>query len=273
MSDTGLDATFIVGLHGVLDKHPWIEQVNAEFDLEEDVFSLAVQRASAFAWSSTALADEQTENLWDHNDAGGDWTPDGAVRQLAWLQASLPRPAHMPGRARREPRLPVLPVFTVLADALRRVGTVRLTGTHTLAPLHRAGDARVALAENADWYTLANPADATTLTVTVSALPSARLAERADAIREAALARTYGNMRVASRKPATAAATPGLARPLAGMVQAERLRLALAFRCDVREWTTDVAAWTTEVFADSIRTVTGLSGLVLIAVSSDPAAA
>ncbi|MEU6443200.1 hypothetical protein [Streptomyces sp. NPDC047046] len=272
MSDTRLDATFIVGLHGVLDKHPWIEQVNAEFDLEEDVFSLAVQRASAFAWSSTALTDEQTENLWDHNDADGDWTPDGTVRQLAWLQTSLPRPAQTPGRARREPRLPILPVLTVLSDALRRVGTVRLTGTHTLAPLHRAGDARVALAENADWYTLANPADATTLTVTVSALPSAHLAERAGEIREAALARTYGNMQVTALTPATAAAPPGLARPLAGMVQAERLRTALAFRCDVREWSTDVAAWTTEVFADSIRTVTGLSGLVLIAVSSDPAA-
>ncbi|NED90486.1 hypothetical protein G3I76_61710, partial [Streptomyces sp. SID11233] len=112
MSDTGLDATFIVGVHGVLDKHPWIEQVNAEFDLDEDVFSLAVQRASAYGWSSTALPGEQAENLWDHNDADGDWTQDGAVRQLAWLQSSLPRPVDVPGRARRAPRLPVLPIVT-----------------------------------------------------------------------------------------------------------------------------------------------------------------
>ncbi|WP_251076731.1 hypothetical protein [Streptomyces benahoarensis] len=42
-------------------------------------------------------------------------------------------------------------------DALRRVGTVRLTGTSALVPLHRAGDARIELAEVADWFALARP--------------------------------------------------------------------------------------------------------------------
>lgn len=142
MSGTGPDATLIVGLHGVLDRHPWIDRVRTEFDLEEDVFSLAVKRASAYAWSSTVLTDKPAGNLWDHNDADGDWTQDGQVRQLAWLQSSLPRPLHTPGKRQRARRLPVLPVITVLSDALRRVGTVRLTGTHALVPLHRAGDAR-----------------------------------------------------------------------------------------------------------------------------------
>ncbi|MFG2596385.1 hypothetical protein [Streptomyces sp. NPDC048462] len=269
MSSTGPGATLIVGLHGVLDRHPWIDRVSAEFDLEEDVFSLAVKRASAYAWSSTVLTDKPAaDNLWDHNDADGDWTQDGQVRQLAWLQSSLPRPLNTPGKRQRARRLPVLPVITVLSDALRRVGTVRLTGAHALVPLHRAGDARVELAEVADWFALADPSGAASLTVTVSAPPSADLGARAAGIRDAALDRTYGHLAVEPLKPA-AAKTPGLAPPLAGVVQAEGLRRALAFRCEAREWSTDVAAWATEVFADSVRAVTGLSGPALITVSSD----
>lgn len=268
MSDTGPGDTLIVGLHGVLDRHPWIDRVSAEFDLDEDVFSLAVKRASAYAWSSTALTDKPADNLWDHNDADGDWTQDGHVRQLAWLQSQLPRPVNTPGKKQRARRLPVLPVITVLSDVLRRVGTIRLTGAHALVPLHRAGDARIELAEVAAWFALADPSGAASLTVTVSALPSAKLAARAAEIREAALERTYQHMTVEPLKHANTM-TPGLARPLAGVVQAEGLRRALAFRCGVREWSTDVAAWTTEVFADSIRAVTGLSGLILITVSSD----
>ncbi|MDN3260777.1 hypothetical protein QWJ26_13320 [Streptomyces sp. CSDS2] len=265
MTRSDPDATFIVGLHGVLDLFPWIEQVSSEFDLDEDAFSLAVKRASAYAWSSTTLGDKPADNLWDHNDAGGDWTQDGQVRQLAWLQCSLPRPVTA-GRKQHTRRLPILPVITVLSDALRRVGTVRLTGTHALVPLHRAGSARIELAEVADWFALADPRSAARLTVTVSALPSVNLTSRSAEIREAALERTYQHMTVVPLKPAETA-TPGLARPLAGVVQAEGLRRALAFRCDVREWSTDVAAWTTEAFTDSIRAVTGASGHILITVS------
>jgi hypothetical protein len=265
MTGTDPDATFIVGLHGMLDRYPWIDQVSTEFDLDEDVFSLAVKRASAYAWSSTALTDEPADNLWDHHDAGGDWTQDGQVRQLAWLQSSLPRPVTT-GRKQRARRLPLLPVITVLSDALRRVGTVRLTGTHALVPLHRAGNARVELAEVADWFALADPSAAACPTVTVSALPSVNLTARSAEIREAALERTYQHMTIEPLKVAETT-TPGLARPLAGVVQAEGLRPALAFRCGVREWSTDVAAWTTEVFTDSIRAVTGLSGHILVTVS------
>ncbi|MEU3027630.1 hypothetical protein ACPCBC_19925 [Streptomyces incarnatus] len=93
----------------------------------------------------------------DHDDAGGERTQDGRVRQLAWLQSSLPRPAHTPGGKWRARRLPILPVIMVLSDALHRIGTVRLTGIHALVPLHRAGDARVELAETADWFALADP--------------------------------------------------------------------------------------------------------------------
>ncbi|MCX3060459.1 hypothetical protein [Streptomyces beihaiensis] len=267
MNDTGPDATFVMGLHGLLDRHPWFGRASAEFDLDEDVFSLAVKRAAAYGWSSTALTDEPADNLWDHNDADGDWTQDGQVRQLAWLHSTLPRPVPVPGRSPRARRLPVLPAVTVLSDALRRVGTVRLTGTHALVPLHRAGDARVELAEAADWFALADPSGAASLTVTVSAPAPANLAARAEEIREAALERTYKHMAVERLEPADTE-TAGLARPLAGLAQAEGLRRALAYRCEVREWSTDVAAWTTEVFVDSVRAVTGLSGPTLVTVSS-----
>ncbi|WP_416484015.1 hypothetical protein [Streptomyces sp. CL12] len=98
---------------------------------------------------------------------------------------------------RRARRLPILPVITVLSDALHRIGTIRLTGTHALVPLHRAGDTRIELAEVADWFALADPSGAARPTVAVSALPSADLAARAAEIRETT--------------------TPGLARPLAGV--------------------------------------------------------
>ncbi|MFD7507509.1 hypothetical protein [Streptomyces sp. NPDC059850] len=55
------DATLIVGLHGVLERHPWFERVSAEDDLNEDVFSLAGpaagQAARAAAAELAAVAD------------------------------------------------------------------------------------------------------------------------------------------------------------------------------------------------------------------------
>ncbi|MEU1802112.1 hypothetical protein [Streptomyces sp. NPDC019937] len=59
---------------------------------------------------------------------------------------------------------------------------------------------------------------------------------------------------------------PGLALPLAGEVQTEGMRQALAFRCGAHEWSPHVAAWTTEVFADALRPA-GEAEPVLIIVS------
>ncbi|MFF3542922.1 hypothetical protein [Streptomyces platensis] len=38
MCDIGPGATLIVGLHGVLERHPWIDRVSAESRLDEDVY-------------------------------------------------------------------------------------------------------------------------------------------------------------------------------------------------------------------------------------------
>ncbi|MEU1802117.1 hypothetical protein [Streptomyces sp. NPDC019937] len=253
------DPTLIVGLHGTLVRHPWFERASAAYDLDEDVFSLATKRATAYGFSSTLLGRAAAANaeLWEHNDAGGDWTQDGRVRELAWLQARLP------GRARGR-RLPLLPVVTVLADALRRVGAVRLTGLHALVPLHGTADVRAELATVADWFALADPDGAARLAVTVSARPSAGLCGRADEVCEGARARVYERMNI---ETADAPGTEtGLARPLAGEVQAEGMRQELAFRCGAHEWSPDAAAWTAEVFADALRDA-GTAEPVLITVS------
>lgn len=43
-------------IYGVLTQHPWIGQVSADHDLDEDLFSLAVKRAGAYGWSTTLLS-------------------------------------------------------------------------------------------------------------------------------------------------------------------------------------------------------------------------
>ncbi|GAA2240181.1 hypothetical protein GCM10010145_02250 [Streptomyces ruber] len=252
------DPTLVLGVHGILDQHPWVDRVRTEDDLDEDVFSLVTKRASAYGFSSTLLGKAAAHlELWEHNDADGDWAQDGRVRQLAWLQATLP------GRPRGR-RLPLLPAVTVLTDALHRVGTVRFTGLHAVVPLRGVADVRAELATVADWYALADPDGSAVLTVTVSARPSAGLAGRDAEVREAALARTYERMTVeAASLPGP---PPGLASPLAGEMQTTGMRQALAFRCGVREWSPDVAAWTTEIFADALR-ATGTAEPVLVTVS------
>ncbi|RII08550.1 hypothetical protein DSC45_33075 [Streptomyces sp. YIM 130001] len=272
---TGADTTLIVGLHGVLHRYPWIDRVSREFDLDEDVFSLAVKRAAAYGWSNTDVSGAPEGTVWDHNDAGGDWGEDGENRQLAWLQATLPNRGSLPtvrtatGKKVRPrgPRLPLLPAVTVLNDALHRVGTVHLTGAHALVPLRVAGDSRFELAMMADWFALADPDGAEELAVTVSSRSSAGLSGRAAEVRDAVVERGHDVMAVETVKHAAGAVADGLARPLAGQVQAEGMRPAMSFRCRVREWSADVAAWTTELFADALRGSTGTSAPVLITVA------
>jgi hypothetical protein len=260
MGDAGLEPTLIVGLHGVFDRHPWIDRASAEYDLDEDVFSLVVQRAAAYGWSSTRLGRDWglDGQRWGHNDAGGDWTQDGLVRQVGWLQVAA-------AETLRGQRIPVLPAVTVLGDALRRVGDLRLTGLHVLAPLHLAPDGRFDLVGAADWFGLADPDGAALVTVTVSARESAVLGERAVEIGGLARQRTYGRMTI---EPSPAAEPDaGLALPLAGETQAEGMRKAMAFHCGLREWSLDVAAWTTEVFLDALRAA-GTTEPALVTVSA-----
>ncbi|RYJ30814.1 hypothetical protein CU044_0864 [Streptomyces sp. L-9-10] len=255
----------ILGVHGVLDLEPWIRRAHDDDSLEEDMYSLVVKRTVAYGLSSFHAGGPEGER-WGHNDAGGDWTQDGEIRQLAWLQVAVSE--ELPGQ-----RLPVQPAATVLRDVLTRLGRFRLTGLHTLAPLHLAPDGRADLADAAAWFALTDPAldpgAAVDLTVSVWAAETANLLARAADLLTAARQRTYDAMTIRPAPAATATTTAqeGLALPLAGEVQTEGMRPGPAFRCRVRAWSLDVAAWTTEIFVDALRS-TGTTAPALITVSA-----
>ncbi|WP_251021495.1 hypothetical protein [Streptomyces sp. ISL-98] len=260
----------ILGVHGVLGLKPWIRRAYEDEELEEDTFSLVVKRTMAYGWSSFHAGGPET-GRWGHNDAGGDWSQDGRVRQLAWLQVDVP------GDPRGQ-RLPVLPAATVLGDVLHRVGRFQLTGLHTLAPMDLAVDSRADLANAADWFSLAEQAEqggeSGEFTLSVLGTEKADLPGRAAGILASALDRTYGCMTIEASPADDGTARAGLSLPLAGELQTEGLRHGPAFRCGVREWSLDVAAWATEVFIDAVRE-SGPTGPVLLTVSkmSRPAAA
>ncbi|MEX3099827.1 MULTISPECIES: hypothetical protein [unclassified Streptomyces] len=83
--DTSLAMT--VEIHGVFQRHVWIDQVSADHDLDEDLFSLVVKRAAAYGWSSAFFGglSDLAGARWHHADAGNDWSQDGRNRRLAWL--------------------------------------------------------------------------------------------------------------------------------------------------------------------------------------------
>ncbi|MFJ9029182.1 hypothetical protein ACIRQP_11785 [Streptomyces sp. NPDC102274] len=250
-NDVYLAPTMILGVHGVLDLEPWIRRAHEDDSLEEDMYSLVVKRTVAYGLSSFHAGGPEGER-WGHNDAGGDWTQDAKVHQLAWLQVAVTEDL-------RGQRIPVQPAATVLRDVLTRVGRFRLTGLHTLAPLHLAPDGRADLVDAAAWFALADPDPGASadLTVSVWATEAAGLPGRASDVLAAAQERTYDAMtiRPAPAEAATATAQDGLALPLAGEVQTEGMRPALAFRCRAPEWSLDVAAWTTEIFVDALRSI------------------
>ncbi|MEV6422251.1 hypothetical protein [Streptomyces sp. NPDC051662] len=265
MTDDADDSapTMILGVHGVLDLEPWIRRAHEDDGLEEDMYSLVVKRTVAYGLSSFHTGGPEGER-WGHNDAGGDWTQDGKVHQLAWLQVAVSE--DLPGQ-----RIPIQPAATVLRDVLTRLGRFRLTGLHTVAPLQLAPDGRADLVDAAAWFALADPDPGASagLTVSVWAPETAGLSGRASDLLAAAQERAYDAMTIgpAPAGAATTSGQDGLGLPLAGEVQTEGMRPGPAFHCRVPEWSLDVAAWTTEIFVDALRS-TGTTAPALITVSA-----
>ncbi|MER5779273.1 hypothetical protein ABT144_34310 [Streptomyces sp. NPDC002039] len=139
-------------IYGVLTRHPWIGQVSADHDLDEDLFSLAVKRAGAYGWSTTLLGAQNTlgGQRWEHADAGGDWSQDGQEHRVAWLTV-------YPAADMRGQHLRVLPMVRTLTDALQRVGRLRFTELRVHAPPALARDAGFDLRAAADWFALSSP--------------------------------------------------------------------------------------------------------------------
>ncbi|MCX5236105.1 hypothetical protein OG824_12930 [Streptomyces prunicolor] len=137
-----VDLTMTAEVYGVLREHAWIGQVGADHDLDADLFGPAVKRAAAYGWSSTRFSAgaELGGQRWGHADAGGDWSQDGRVRQLAWLTV-------YPATDLREQHLPVLPLTRVMVDSLGRVGELAFTGLTVRVPMRLAPDTRFDLRE------------------------------------------------------------------------------------------------------------------------------
>ncbi|MEV6506849.1 hypothetical protein AB0M61_12070 [Streptomyces sp. NPDC051642] len=238
MEDT-VDLTMTAEVYGVLREHAWIGQVSADHDLDEDLFGLAVKRAAAYGWSSTRFSAgaELGGQRWGHADAGGDWSQDGRVRQLAWMTV-------YPATELREQHLPLLPLTRVMVESLGRVGELDFTGLTVRVPVRLAPDTRFDLVGDADWFALAAP-DARAEAVVSVVGPVDTVAER---VCELVVQRGHGQLRAEH------------VEHLAGAHD------RTTFACDLPEWTPDAAAWLAEVFVDALRAV-GVRGTVEIAIA------
>ncbi|MBL1090304.1 MULTISPECIES: hypothetical protein [Streptomyces] len=278
--------TVVIGLHGVLRRAPWYERIVEQYrgepdedgdegSIEEDVLSLALDRASSYGWQTVTrwltengqVTARHEPTAWAHEEVGGDWTPDGQVHQLAWLQAGV----------RTDPPplgLPVRPIALVLAETLARVGTVTFTGLHALLPLPAARrNTAFHQTELAPWFALADPDARHEVVVTVSCHPGkgAVTAEDAAAVSETVREMTQGAVEVTppgahSAAPGTSPGSPpGLDLDLTRGVHTEGMREAFRFGCTTREWSPDLAVWLVELAADALRAAGRVTPVVVTA--------
>lgn len=242
--------TMSVAVDGALTVHPWLlgeiragHGENAQHSiLDEDVFSLIVARSKACGLASFS-GDEPPSVRWGHNDAGGDWTQDGAVRRLGWFQCAVP--AHpLAGR-----RIPVQPALAVLDDVLSLVGAVELTAVHAIVPLAAAPDGRFDLAAMARWFDFADPDTAQAVSVALS-VPAGDLG-RFEPLLGLIRARSMDRLDPTSVDEAELPAGPqpyGMAwllRP------GERAQLGL--RCTLPTWSIEASSWLLEIVVEALR--------------------
>ncbi|UZJ30977.1 hypothetical protein [Streptomyces endophytica] len=278
--------TVIIGLHGILRRSPWFDRVVEQYrgapdedgdegSVEEELLSLALDRAGAYGWQTVSrwltengrVTARHEPTAWAHEEAGGDWTPDGRVRQLAWLQA---------GALTDPPRLglPVRPIALVLAETLARVGTVTFTGLHALLPLPAARrNTAFHQTELAPWFALADPDARHEVVVTVSGRPGkgAVTGDDAAAVREAVREMADGAVEVlppgahSAASVTSPAGPPGLDLDLGRGVHTEGMREAFRFGCAAREWSPDLAVWLVEMVADALRAAGRVAPVVVTA--------
>ncbi|MEV0503293.1 hypothetical protein AB0I84_37650 [Streptomyces spectabilis] len=271
--------TVVVGLHGTLHRHPWFDRVvtrdgDPEGSVEEEVLSLAVDRAGSYGWRTVGgllyehgeVTAEHEPTAWAHEEVGGDWTQDGAVRELAWLGAGVHTDPPRPG-------VPVRPIALVLSETLARVGEVTFTGLHALLPLQATErDTAFHQIELAPWFGLADPDTRYEVVVTVSCRPGEGGADEHDtaALCEAVQERAQ---EAAEVTPAVArGGLPGLDLALGRSVHTEGMREVIRFGCGTREWSPDLAVWLVETTAEALRATGRLAPTVITASLAGPPA-
>lgn len=266
----------LVALHGVLDRHPWTEHVTCD-DHGSELFDLAMNRSDAYGWYSTggwtypyrgwgeARIVVQDPGRWADCGAGGDWTQDGRVRELAWMSADIPLGV-------REPRLPVLHIARILSDAVHRLGRVRFTGLHAVLPVAElAGDASDALAAMRRWFALADPSRSVPVSVTVADGPA--LPEKAAAVRDAMRGRLgdVADVEVAIGEVDLSGLADVHGEHGEHGYNKSRERGVLRLACRTRERSPEVAVWLVETVGDALRAV-GHAERAIVTASSSSAA-
>ncbi|REK88578.1 hypothetical protein DY245_20520 [Streptomyces inhibens] len=265
--------TVIIGLHGILKRNPWFDRVveqDPEGTVEEDLLGLAIDRAGSYGWQtlSSRLSEggkvtaHHEPTSWAHEEVGGDWTQDGRVHQLAWLQA---------GVLTDPPRLglPVRPIVLVLSETLARVGAVTFTGLHALLPL-QAAERNTAFhqIELAPWFGLADPDVRHEVVVTVSCRSGEAGVGEDDAVAVCEAVREMAQGAVEVSTSVAERGLPGLELDLGRVVHAEGMHEVMRFGCRTREWSPDLAVWLLEMVADGLR---GVGRLAPVVVTASPA--
>ncbi len=224
----GFPAPLVMRVHGRLTLHPWTAAAQRAGQLEEDMFSLAVARATAYGWADFGhgLAGAR----WGHNDAAGDWAQDGKVREIARVEVDC-------AGAPSGQRVPLTPLGLVVGECLSRLGTFDVAAVEAGVPVYETVDARRDLAYAATWAELADPAGHAQCTVTVDTVGDPSLAV---AVAEACQQRAG---RAAHFSP-----------------DDTRLRAVL------REWSLEAVVWVLEIVTDALRE-TGLTAQARVRVA------
>ncbi|HEV7192887.1 MAG TPA: hypothetical protein VGN35_06715 [Jatrophihabitantaceae bacterium] len=224
--------------------HSWLLEEYGRGGLGEDTFSLVVKRSIAYELTAFG-GDERSDIRWLHNDAGGDWTQDGQVRELAWFQIAVSENTAY--------RLPIQPAATILREILDRVGQWRFTGMHAVIPLYLARDARFDLAAMWPWFTFADPGSAITMTVQVSCVSAEQLRDRGGELLAAVKDRSHGQLAVQLAEPRYPDGQPSRQT---GETFTRGMRPAVHFDCVAPEWSIDAVTWSLEIFVDALRCTT-----------------
>lgn len=255
------DQTMIVGLHGVLEMHSWLEDwFTPNSSGVQDMYSLTLTRSEALGLGTIGSGPPTDEDLrpvrWSHSDAGGDWNQDSAVRELGWLQTYAER---LPAQ-----RVPVLPAAVVLHDSISRVGQYTFTGIHSLVPLHMGMRKMTDLVAVGGWFALENPNSSCEVAISIRPhIPGAG----ARAFLTELEARSYDLIRIESTG-IEAWNSCGLSETLAGDADhfVSTDSPTMYFSGVARYWSLDFASWLIELVADAGRSA-GLNCPALISVA------
>ncbi len=237
--------SFVLGVHGVLRWHRWVvdSQRRGGFPQpdEEAVFAVTNTRAEALGLVAYPTAPNPMAR-WSTEEAGGDWTQDGRVREIAWMQA---RPLNLAYQG-----WPVWPALACIEDGLRRVGAVEPAGVHAVLPLQLDTHHQGRFTDTYEWFELAEEA-APRREFTVS------LYTDGDGVSD-----PQALLRAINEHASILLDVQPAEQPAAGPVDPDRTEgrwmfdgelHGVHFHCRGPEWSLDVAAFVTDVVAHAAK--------------------